>query len=94
MSKEDKAKKITRPNKAGCEVRTGEVDGILPSELFRLYVARVGEIDIEHSIIDKRQLFAEALHEARVAYEVYANQVKGGLSVSTSNRPNGKTDVR
>ena len=50
---------------------------ILPSALFQLYVARVGQIDLVHSVrTDKRKMFAEALYEARIALEVYADQVK------------------
>ena len=50
---------------------------IVPSALFQLYVARVGQIDLVHSVrTDKRKMFAEALDEARVALEVYADKVK------------------
>ena len=50
---------------------------IVPSALFQLYVARVGQIDLVHSVrTDKRKMFAEALSEARIALEVYADQVK------------------
>lgn len=50
---------------------------IVPSALFQLYVARVAQIDLVHSVrTDKRKMFAEALSEARVALEVYADQVK------------------
>lgn len=50
---------------------------IVPSVLFQLYVARVGQIDLVHSVrTDKRKMFAEALSEARIALEVYADQVK------------------
>lgn len=50
---------------------------IVPSALFQLYVARVGQIDLVHSVrTDKRKMFAEALSEALVALEVYADQVK------------------
>ena len=57
---------------------------IVPSALFQLYVARVGQIDLVHSVrTDKRKMFAEALDEARVALEVYADQVKDEFQVET-----------
>lgn len=57
---------------------------IVPSALFQLYVARVGQIDLVHSVrTDKRKMFAEALAEARVALEVYADQVKDEFQVET-----------
>ena len=58
---------------------------IVPSALFQLYVARVGQIDLVHSVrTDKRKMFAEALDEARVALEVYADQVKDEFQVVTA----------
>lgn len=61
---------------------------IVPSALFQLYVARVGQIDLVHPVrTDKRKMFAEALAEAlaeaRVALEVYADQVKDEFQVET-----------
>lgn len=57
---------------------------IVPSALFQLYVARVGQIDLVHSVrTDKRKMFAEALAEARVALEVCADQVKDEFQVET-----------
>ena len=57
---------------------------IVPSALFQLYVARVGQIDLVHSVrTDKRKMFAEALAEARIALEVYADQVKDEFQVET-----------
>lgn len=60
---------------------------IVPSALFQLYVARVGQIDLLHSVrTDKRKMFAEALSEARIAFEVYADQVKDEFQVVSVNR--------
>ena len=67
---------------------------IVPSALFQLYVARVGQIDLVHSVrTDKRKMFAEALDEARVALEVYADQVKDEFQpVTVGGDEDGRAD--
>lgn len=58
---------------------------IVPSALFQLYVARVGQIDLVHSVrTDKRKMFAEAFDEARIALEVYADKAKDEFQVVTA----------
>ena len=67
---------------------------IVPSALFQLYVARVGQIDLVHSVrTDKRKMFAEALSEARIALEVYADQVKDEFQpVTVGGDEDGRAD--
>lgn len=67
---------------------------IVPSALFQLYVARVGQIDLVHSVrTDKRKMFAEALSEARIALEVYADQVKDEFQpVTVGGGEDGRAD--
>lgn len=67
---------------------------IVPSALFQLYVARVGKIDLVHSVrTDKRKMFAEALSEARIALEVYADQVKDEFQpVTVGGGEDGRAD--
>ena len=67
---------------------------IVPSALFQLYVARVGQIDLVHSVrTDKRKMFTEALAEARIALEVYADQVKDEFQpVTVGGGEDGRAD--
>ena len=87
MSKTSKFKKMLGlgvPGSGVAAASAAEVQKleIVPSELFQLYVARVGQIDLVHSVrTDKRKMFAEALSEARIALEVYADQVKDEFQV-------------
>ena len=92
MSKASKFKKTLGLGLSGSDIPAAGVVGIMgsvlgrdmgvkseivPSALFQLYVARVGQIDLVHSVrTDKRKMFAEALSEARVAFDVYAENVK------------------
>lgn len=77
--------KVVDIPKSGQKIRDVPIKvEIVPSALFQLYVARVGQIDLVHSVrTDKRKMFAEALAEARVALEVYADQVKDEFQVET-----------
>ena len=52
---------------------------IVPGALFQLYAARVAQIDLVHSVrTDKRKVFAEALDEAKVALEVFTDDMTNG----------------
>lgn len=84
MSKNDKQNKSAAPVKSGPNVSAaGDVAGVMSSDLFKLYVARVGQMDIARSMwTDKRGMFSQALAEARIAYDVYAEQSR----VKTSTR--------
>ena len=90
MSKTSKFKKMLGLGVSGSDVpavRAAEVPKleIVPSALFQLYVARVGQIDLVHSVrTDKRKMFAEALAEARIAFEVYADKAKDEFQVVTA----------
>lgn len=83
MSKNDKQKKSVALVKSGQDVSAPrKIDGNATSNLFRLYVARVGQIDLVHSVrTDKRKMFDEALDEARIALEVFENKpmAKAGI---------------
>lgn len=62
----------------------GTMYDIVPSAIFQLYVARVGQIDLVHSVrTDKRKMFAEAFAEARIALEVYADQFNDEFKLVT-----------
>ena len=51
-----------------------EIAGCITSDIFKLYVARVGQIDTVHTMrTDKRKMFLDALDEAHIAYDVYAD---------------------
>lgn len=67
---------------------------IVPSALFQLYVARVGQIDLVHSVrTDKRKMFAEAFAEARIALEVYADQFNDEFkTVTVGGGEDGRAD--
>lgn len=79
------AAKVVDVPKPGQKIRDVPIKvEIVPSALFQLYVARVGQIDLVHSVrTDKRKMFAEALSEARIAFEVYADRVKDEFQVET-----------
>lgn len=84
MSKNGKRGKSAAPIKSDSGVvAVGDVAGVMSSDLFKLYVARVGQMDIARSMwTDKRGMFSQALAEARIAYDVYAGQSR----VKTSTR--------
>lgn len=101
MSKTSKFKQMLGLGVSGSEVPTAKVVDvpkpgqkirdvpikveIVPSALFQLYVARVGQIDLVHSVrTDKRKMFAEAFDEARIAFEVYADKAKDEFQVVTA----------
>ena len=99
MIKTNKFKKMSGLGLSGSDVqavRAAEVPKleIVPSALFQLYVARVGQIDLVHSVrTDKRKMFAEALSEARIALEVYADQVKDEFQpVTVGGGEDGRAD--
>ena len=83
MSKNDNQKKSATAAKSGSDVSAGrEISVAVPRDLFELYVARVGQIDFIHSMrIDRRKMFAEAFDEARIAYDVYAEQSRAKVSI-------------
>lgn len=83
MSKNDKRKKCAVPVKSGPNVSAaGDVAGVMPSDLFKLYVACAGQIDIARSMwTDKRGMFSQALAEARIAYDVYEEQSREKTSI-------------
>lgn len=83
MSKNDKQNKSAAPVKNGSKVSAlVKLPGV-SSDIFKLYVARVGQMDIARSMwTDKRGMFSQALAEARIAYDVYAEQSR----VKTSTR--------
>lgn len=75
MSKNDKQNKSAALVKSGSDVSASVKLPGVSSDLFRLYVARVGQMDIARSMwTDKRGMFSQALAEARIAYDVYAEQ--------------------
>lgn len=83
MNKNDKRKKSAAPVKSGPDVSASVKLPGVSSDLFKLYVARVGQIDIARSMwTDKRGMFSQLLAEARIAYDVYAEQSR----VKTSTR--------
>ena len=82
MSKNNKRKKCAVPVKSGPVVSSPVKLPDVSSELFKLYVARVGQMDIMHSMwTDKRGMFSHALDEARIAYDVYAEQSRVKTSI-------------
>ena len=83
MRKNDKQNKIAAPVKKGSKVSASVKLPGVSSDIFKLYVARVGQMDIARSMwTDKRGMFSQALAEARIAYDVYAGQSR----VKTSTR--------
>ena len=81
MSKNDKQKKSAASVKSGSKVSAPVKLPGASSDLFKLYVARVGQMDIMHSMwTDKRGMFSHALDEARIAYDVYAEQSRAKVS--------------
>lgn len=83
MSKNDNQKKSAKAVKFGSDVSSGrEISVAVPRDLFELYAARVGQVDFIHSMrIDRRKMFAEALDEARIAYDVYAGRARVKSSI-------------
>ena len=81
---EDEKRPVGKSEDAGQEIDGVGVKMVLPSgadlgwmtaQLFELYVARVGAVDLIHTArTDKRKMFAEALAEAKVALDVFREE--------------------
>ena len=81
---EDEKRPVEKSEDAGQEIDGAGVKMVLPAgadlgwmtaQLFELYVARVGVVDLIHTArTDKRKMFAEALDEAKVALGVFREE--------------------